>query len=158
MKPELGKPAPAADGRAFWLGRAAGEMADFHLADYRGKNIVLAFYPGDFTPVCTTELCDFRDNISALANLNALVAGISTDTIEKHAEFARKYNFAFPLIDDSSKMIGEAYGVSGSLFSSAHRRALFVIDASGNLVWQKVELTTLFRTEAAKVAKVLSSL
>lgn len=158
MKPELGKPAPAADGRAFWLGYASGEMMDFHLADYRGKNVILAFYPGDFTPVCTTELCDFRDNIAALANLNALVVGISTDTIEKHAEFARKYNLTFPLIDDSAKKIGEAYGVSGSLFSSSHKRALFVIDAAGNLVWKKVELTTLFRTEAGQVAKVLASI
>ena len=58
-------------------------------------------------------MCDFGDNVGSLARLNALVVGISTDSAAKHAEFAKKYNLNFPLIDDSDKKIGEAYGVTG---------------------------------------------
>lgn len=158
MKPELGKSAPAVNGRAFWLGRDGAETLTFALQDFRGKKIVLAFYPGDFTPVCTTEMCDFTDNIGALGKLNALVVGISIDPLDKHEAFARKYNLAFPLIDDSTKSIADAYGVSGNFLSPKHKRAIFVIDESGKLVWKKIELATLFRTEVKKIAKVLEAL
>lgn len=158
MKLQLGSPVPPVSGKAFWLGRSEGEFFDFDLKQHAGKRIILAFYPGDFTPVCTVEMCDFGDNVGALARLNALVVGISTDSAEKHAGFAKKYNLNFPLVDDTSKKIGEAYGVTGNILMPSHKRALFVIDEKGNLVWKKIEFASVFRTEAKEVAKVLESL
>ncbi len=158
MSLQLGKPAPDFSGKAFWLGRAGGEIFDFNLKDFPGKRIILAFYPGDFTPVCTVEMCDFGDHIGALTGLNALVVGISTDPISKHAEFAKKYNLNFPLVEDVDKKIGGAYNVTGNFLMPSHKRALFIIDAQGNLAWKKVELAVVFRTEAKEVARVLGAL
>lgn len=158
MAIELGSLAPAVTGKAFWLGRSEGESFDFDLKTLAGKVVVLAFYPADFTPVCTTEMCDFADNISALADLHAQVIGISTDSIEKHADFARRYSLKFPLIADTDKRIGQAFGVAGNFVRPVHKRAIFVIDAKGKLVWKKIELAAVFRTDAKTVKKVLSGL
>lgn len=158
MSIQLGKPAPDFSGKAFWLGRAEGEIFDFDTKKYSGKRIILAFYPGDFTPVCTVEMCDFGDNVSALAKLNALVVGISMDPIAKHAEFAKKYNLNFPLVEDADKKIGNAYGVTGNFLMPTHKRALFIVDEKGNIAWKKVELAVLFRTEAKEVARVLGTM
>lgn len=158
MKLQVGASAPSITGKAFWLGRGEGEFFDFDLKKYSGKRIILAFYPGDFTPVCTVEMCDFGDNVGSLARLNALVVGISTDSAAKHAEFAKKYNLNFPLIDDSDKKIGEAYGVTGNILMPSHKRALFIIDEKGNIAWKKVEVVSVFRTEAKEVAKALESM
>lgn len=158
MKLQTGHSAPQVSGQAFWLGRPGGEIFAFNLKDFPGKRVVLAFYPGDFTPVCTVEMCDFGDNIGSLAKLNALVVGISMDSVEKHGEFARKYNLNFPLIDDSDRKIGEAYGVTGNILMPTHKRALFIIDEKGNLAWKKVELASVFRTEAKEVARALEAM
>ncbi|RME90263.1 MAG: peroxiredoxin [Candidatus Hydrogenedentota bacterium] len=127
---------------------------NFHLKDYRGKKVVLLFYPGDFTPVCTAEMCDFQDNIGAFRNVGVDVVGISVDPIAKHKEFAKKYQLNFPLVSDDSREIGKQYGVIGPLGRS-HRRAIFLIDEEGNVLWSKVEATALFRTGAQKVLEII---
>jgi peroxiredoxin Q/BCP len=158
MKLQIGSPAPAVSGKAFWLGRAEGEIFNFDLAPYASKRVILAFYPGDFTSVCTVEMCDFGDNIGSLRELNALVVGISTDSVESHAEFAKKYKLNFPLIADSDKKIGDAYHVSGNFLLPAHKRAIFIIDEHGKLAWKKIELAALFRTEVKEIAGVLAAM
>lgn len=158
MAIELGSSAPRIAGKAFWLGRKEGEFFDFDLKDYQGKRVVLAFYPADFTPVCTTELCDFGENLSGLADLNAQIVGISTDPVEKHADFARRYTLKFPLLADTEKTAGNAYGVSGNFLRPSHKRALFVLNEKGIVVWKKIELAAVFRTEAKIVRKVLADM
>jgi thioredoxin-dependent peroxiredoxin len=158
MAIELGSLGPPVTGKAFWLGRSEGENFDFDLKTFAGKAVVLAFYPADFTPVCTSEMCDFADNVGALADLHAQVVGISIDSIDRHADFARRYSLKFPLIADTDKVIGQAYGVAGNFVRPGHKRALFVIDAEGRLVWKKIELAAVFRTDAKTVKKVLAGL
>ncbi len=158
MAIELGSLAPPVTGKAFWLGRSAGETYDFDLKAFAGKKVVLAFYPADFTPVCTTEMCDFGDNIAALADLQAQVVGISTDSVEKHADFARRFSLKFPLIADTDKSIGQAFGVAGNFLRPAHKRALFIVNTKGIIVWKKIELAAVFRTDAKVVRKVLAGM
>lgn len=154
---KLNEPAPDFTGPAIDISRDTPEFT-FKLSDFQGRPVVLAFYPGDFTPVCTKEMCDFSDNLSSFNELNATVAGISTDSIDKHREFAQKYKLNFPLVADTESETGRLYNVQGPLFSKAHRRAIFVIDAEGRLIWQKVEVTALFRTAAKEIAEVIRQL
>ncbi|MDO3644670.1 thioredoxin-dependent thiol peroxidase [Mucilaginibacter sp. L3T2-6] len=81
------------------------------LADFKGKNIILYFYPKDDTPGCTAEACSFRDNYQSLQGNGFEVIGISTDSEKSHKKFETKYSLPFPLIADEDKSINEAYGV-----------------------------------------------
>ena len=101
---------------------AVGEMApEFELSDqngqlhsledYRDQWIVLYFYPKDETPGCTTEACEFRDNIFAFKKINAQILGVSLDDVESHQRFAEKYSLPFPLLADTEGQAAEAYGV-----------------------------------------------
>jgi len=82
-----------------------------HLKDFKGKKVVLYFYPKDDTPGCTKEACDFRDNISQLKSFNVEVLGVSNDDKESHKKFAGKYNLPFRLLADVDKKISKDYGV-----------------------------------------------
>jgi thioredoxin-dependent peroxiredoxin len=102
----------------------------YRLSDYRGQAVVLAFYPGDNTPVCTKQLNAYTDDIAAFNELGAQVFGISPQTVESHEAFsAEQGGFAFPLLADLDKEVGEAYGLIGPL--GFYRRSAFVIDAAG---------------------------
>lgn len=81
------------------------------LADYIGKNILLYFYPKDFTPGCTEEACQIRDSFPSFTDINAVVLGISTDSSDRHKKFAAKYNLPFTLLADTDKKIVKTYGV-----------------------------------------------
>lgn len=81
------------------------------LADYKGKNVILYFYPKDDTPGCTAESCDFRDNYQSLLSKGYEVIGVSTDDEKSHKKFETKYSLPFTLIADNEKAIVEAYGV-----------------------------------------------
>lgn len=81
------------------------------LADNRGKWVLLYFYPKDMTPGCTKEACAVRDTFPAFGKLNAVVYGLSADTVESHKKFAEAYNLQFPLLADPDKKTIEAYGV-----------------------------------------------
>ena len=82
---------------------------DVSLSDYKGKTVILAFYPGAFTGVCDTEMCSFQDNFSKLSESNATVIGISVDSPWANAEFASKYNLEFELLSDLDREVVEAY-------------------------------------------------
>jgi peroxiredoxin Q/BCP len=81
------------------------------LADYKGKKIVLYFYPKDDTPGCTTEACEFRDNLKNYADVNAVVIGVSKDPLKSHDKFIEKYGLPFELISDEEGKMLEAFGV-----------------------------------------------
>ena len=81
------------------------------LSQFKGKNVVLYFYPKDNTPGCTREACDFRDNISSLEDKNTVVLGVSPDSVKSHQKFKDKFELSFPLISDEAKDVAQAFGV-----------------------------------------------
>jgi peroxiredoxin Q/BCP len=106
------------------------------LADFKGKNVILYFYPKDDTPGCTAEACSFRDNYQSMLSKGFQVIGVSTDNEKSHKKFETKYNLPFPLIADTDKSIVEAYGVWGekNMFGRKYMgtiRKTFLINAAG---------------------------
>jgi peroxiredoxin Q/BCP len=105
-----------------------------HLADYRGKWLVLYFYPKDETPGCTTEACAFRDDIEKIRHLGAAVVGVSIDDATSHAEFAKNHHLPFPLLADKDGSVSEKYGSQTRLLGfKIARRNTFVIDPDGRI-------------------------
>lgn len=112
----------------------------YSLADYRSRKVVLAFYPGDFTAVCTKQFCSYRDDGERLDKLGADVLGISTQSVESHERFAKEKDLNVPLLADEDKAVAKAYGV---LAGPMVRRAIFVIDEQGVIRHRKVTLVGL---------------
>jgi len=128
--PVVGAAAPA-----FKLQDQTGEWRS--LADYRGKWVVLYFYPKDGTPGCTTQACEIRDDIFAFRRANAAVLGVSVDSIESKKGFAEENNLPFPVLADAEKQVTKAYGALTSypqykLFDIA-RRDTYIIDPQGRV-------------------------
>ena len=125
--PEVGKPAPD-----FNLPDQNGK---YHtLREYRGKWLVLYFYPKDDTPGCTQEACAFRDDLNQISELGAQVAGVSVDDTDSHAEFAKKYHLPFPLLADKTAATADRYGALMNLWLIKFaRRYTFLIDPQGNV-------------------------
>ena len=108
------------------------------LSDFRGKKIVLYFYPKDDTPGCTAQACNLRDNYAELQQAGYEVIGISGDGVKSHDKFARKYDLPFPLVADEDKSINEAYGVwqEKSMYGRSYMgtaRTTFVVDEAGKI-------------------------
>ena len=106
------------------------------LTDFKGKTVVLYFYPKDNTPTCTVEACDFRDNYQSLLSKGYQVIGVSADDEKSHKKFIKKYNLPFPLLADTDMEIVNAYGVWGEkkLFGREYMgiiRTTFIIGADG---------------------------
>lgn len=106
MHPLNQKPAPA-----FSLEDQDGKLHS--LSDYKGKWVVLYFYPKDMTPGCTVEACSFRDNEARLTAKGAVVLGVSADTVKSHGKFAKAFNLPFPILADIDKSVTKAYGSFG---------------------------------------------
>jgi peroxiredoxin Q/BCP len=102
---------------------------DYSLAEFRGRPVVLVFYPGDNTPVCTLQLTSYSADLGQFEDLGALVVGISPQDVCSHEGFATEQGIAFPLLADTDKTVGELYGVLGPM--GFYRRSVFVIDAHG---------------------------
>ena len=96
---------------------------------YKGKTVVLVFYPGDNTPVCTKQLVCYNNELAQFSELDAQVLALSAQDLESHEKFAAQHGFQFPLLADTEKSVARAYGVLGPL--GIPRRSVFVIDASG---------------------------
>ena len=111
------------------------------LSDYSGKWLVLYFYPKDGTPGCTTEACSFRDDIYHIRESKAEVIGVSTDNVESHAEFAKKYSLPFALLSDKDAVVAKSYGAAWKIgpFSVAKRHS-FIISPEGKIakIYRKV--------------------
>lgn len=101
------------------------------LSDYRGRWVVLFFYPKDNTPICTREACGFRDAYDEFLDIGAVVLGVSSDPPESHARFAEKYRLAFPLLTDDGSL-SRLFGVR-KLLGILPRRVTFVIDPEGTV-------------------------
>ena len=114
------------------------QKGDWHtLAQHRGQWVVLYFYPKDFTPGCTDEVCTFRDDVHKLRKAGALVLGVSLDDVKSHAEFAEKYHVPFPLLSDKDQAAAKEYGVltfSQKMNLSYAKRETFLIDPQGRIV------------------------
>jgi len=140
MALEIGRPAPD-----FELPQTAGEKV--RLSDYRGRKVVLYFYPKDMTPGCTTEACDFRDRHEEFAGLNAVIIGVSTDPAKSHTRFADKYGLPFVLLADERHEAAKAYEVwklkknYGREYEGIER-STFLIGEDGTLLreWRKVKV------------------
>jgi thioredoxin-dependent peroxiredoxin len=109
------------------------------LSDYRGRKVVLYFYPKDSTPGCTTQACNFRDLYPAVEERNAVVLGISPDSAKSHEKFKSKYGLPFSLLVDDNHAIARKYGVWGEkkrfgLKYEGVIRSHFVVDESGKIV------------------------
>jgi peroxiredoxin len=99
------------------------------LSDFRGQPVVIVFYPGDDTPVCTKQLCSYNNELAQFADVGAQVLAISAQDLESHERFAAKHQFTFPLLSDTDKSVAGKYGTLGPL--GFPRRSVFVVDAHG---------------------------
>ena len=132
---QLGAPAPD-----FELKDQSGQLHS--IEDYRGKWVALYFYPKDDTPGCTTEACEFRDNIFAFKNLDCQILGVSLDDEESHKEFSEKYGLPFPLLADTEGTAAEAYGVKTKMMGMTFaKRQTFLIDPDGNIAKHYAQVT-----------------
>lgn len=120
--PDVGDPAPD-----FQLPNQDDETV--RLEDFAGQPLVLFFYPGDFTPLCTREVCQFRDAFEDLRGLDAAVLGVSQDPPDKHADFRAEHDLPFDLLSDEDGAVSAAYGAEGLL----GRRTTFVIGPDGHV-------------------------
>ncbi|MFZ7944723.1 MULTISPECIES: thioredoxin-dependent thiol peroxidase [Bacillaceae] len=140
MTVETGKKAPD-----FTLAAHTGETIT--LSNLKGKHVVLYFYPKDMTPGCTTEACDFRDQIHQFTDVDAVVLGVSPDPVERHLKFVEKYGLPFLLLADTDHQVAESYGVwklkknFGKEYMGIER-STFIIDKEGTVVkeWRKVQV------------------
>ena len=132
--PEVGATAPD-----FTLPNSARQ--DVRLSDFRGRNVLLAFFPLAFTGVCTTELCDMRDDWDQFERANTVVLAISVDSTATLAEFKRQHAMKTELLSDFKRSVSRAYGVL--LEDSFHSaRAYFLLDTAGVIRWVHVEEKT----------------
>ncbi|MDQ0159840.1 thioredoxin-dependent thiol peroxidase [Alkalibacillus salilacus] len=140
MSAEVGQSAPD-----FTLPASHGEQVS--LSDFRGKNVVLYFYPKDMTPGCTTEACDFRDRYEHFQNLNTVILGVSPDPLDRHEKFIQKHDLPFILLSDEQHEVAKKYDVYKlkKNFGKEYygiERSTFIIDPEGNIVneWRKVRV------------------
>jgi peroxiredoxin Q/BCP len=119
-------------------GIANGERRDYSLSEYRGRRVVLAFYPGDFTLGCTRQLCSYRDGMEVFEQAKAEVLGISPQDVDSHERFAAEKGFTFPLLADTDKAVARSYGIVGA--GGVYRRSVFVLDEQGAVRWRNVKL------------------
>ncbi len=126
-------PAVGADAPNFRLQDQTGQWRT--LKDYRGKWVVLYFYPKDGTPGCTTQACEFRDNIFAYRELNAVILGVSVDSVDSHKTFSEEQNLPFPILADFDKKVTTTYGTLKKYVGMVElaRRDTFIIDPQGRV-------------------------
>jgi len=151
--PSEGKKAPAFSGRD-----QNGNKVS--LADFKGKTLILYFYPQDNTPTCTTQACNLRDNMAILAKKGYTVVGVSPDDEASHLKFSGKFNLGFPLIADPDRKIIEKYGVWGEkqMYGKKYMgliRTTFVIDGNGVVV--KVIEKPKAKEHAQEILKAMES-
>ncbi|MFQ5442166.1 MAG: thioredoxin-dependent thiol peroxidase [Thermodesulfobacteriota bacterium] len=125
----------------------SGVEREFSLKDFSGKKVVLYFYPRDNTPGCTTEACDFRDNMARVKSAGAAILGVSPDSIKSHINFKEKHGLAFPLLSDPDKKLAALYGAYGEkkMYGKVAMgiiRSTFIIDEEGTVkkLWRPVKV------------------
>jgi peroxiredoxin Q/BCP len=115
-----------------------GTGGRFKLSDHRGKRVVLLFYPGDFTPVCTKQFCSYSDRWEDFEQLDATVVGVSAQSVERHKQFQSMHSIPVPLLADVDREVAKAYGVKQPVLGT--RRAVFIVDQNGRIAYRHVHL------------------
>jgi peroxiredoxin Q/BCP len=145
--PQPGAPAPD-----FELDGTEGR---FRLSDHLGERVVLLFYPGDETPVCTRQFCSYRDRADDLADLDATVVGISAQSVRSHQRFAANHDLNVPLLADPDRSVARAYGVA--LPGVGTRRSVFVIDEEGVVRYRHVHALGLSFLDVDELREALAT-
>ena len=127
----------------------------YRLDDYRGRKLVLAFYPGDFTPTCTKQFCSYRDEGERLDRLDAAMLGISPQSVDSHERFMQEQSLNVPLLADEDKSVARAYGV---LAGPLVRRAVFILDEEGIIRHRKVSMVGLGYESAGDIERALAKI
>jgi peroxiredoxin Q/BCP len=150
--PEIGQPAPD-----FTLpGIENGVRRDYTLSDYKGRKVVVAFYPGDNTPGCTRQMCSYRDEFAVFEGVQATLLGISPQDVDSHEAWAKKRNLQFPLLADTDRAVAKAYGVAAPVIGI--RRSVFVVDADGVLRYKDMKIIGATFEKADKLAGILQGI
>jgi peroxiredoxin Q/BCP len=131
-----------------------GNGEQWRLSDYRGKVVVLLFYPGDETPVCTRQLCSVRDRWEDYVATGAEVVGISSDSVESHRKFAEHHGLPLRLLSDKERVVATLYGAR-SFIPGRVARSVFVIDAQGILRYSDVRPVGLIRPKDDAIISVI---
>ncbi|MFJ6479544.1 MULTISPECIES: peroxiredoxin [unclassified Streptomyces] len=140
-------------------GQLSGETfrrGHYSLRAQRGNPVVLAFYPGDDTPVCTAQLCSYSDGLEQLQSAGAVVWGISAQDVDSHERFARARQLRMPLLSDPDRAVARSFGITAPLIGL--RRSVFIIDADGRLHWKHVTALGATFPPAAALASQLATL
>ncbi|RPH99867.1 MAG: peroxiredoxin [Lysobacterales bacterium] len=127
----------------------------FSLAEQAGQRLLLVFYPGDNTPVCTKQLCDYRDGVEAFAGLGVKVVGISNDSAESHRKFRQKYDLPFTLLSDPDLEVAALYDSKGML---GMKRSVFLLDEAGVIRYLHIESVALFRRKREELLEAIREL
>jgi len=144
------------------VGDAAPEFAlpgtggrTYRLADYRGEKLIVAFYPGDFTAVCTRQFCSYRDEGERLDRLGAAIVGISPQSVDSHERFAAEKRLNVPLLADEDRSVARAYGVAAGPLV---RRAIFIVDEAGIVRHRKVTALGLTYESVGDLERALAAI
>jgi peroxiredoxin Q/BCP len=146
--PRVGEPAPD-----FTLPSTQGEITLSQRCKQR--DVLLVFYPGDDTPVCTKQLCDYQDHLAAFGDLGVDVLGINPQSLNSHEKFAAKHDLGFPLLSDADKRVCRDYGALGLLGMA--KRALVLVGTDQNIRYSRVDLP-IFHRSAAELEEVIGDL
>jgi peroxiredoxin Q/BCP len=148
----LGAPAPD-----FTLpGIENGVRRDYTLSEYRGRKVVIAFYPGDDTSVCTKQMCSYRDDFAMFEGVSAVLLGISPQDVDSHEAWAKKRNLQFPLLADTDRAVAKEYGVAAPVIGI--RRSVFVVDGEGMLRYKDMKLVGATYEKAEKLTGILAGI
>ncbi|MDH6579255.1 peroxiredoxin [Kitasatospora sp. MAP5-34] len=154
--PEPGSTAPDFVLPGLLLGGDTAERREYRLADAKGGPLVLVFYPGDDTTVCTKQLCSYTSDLDRFKELGATVWGVSPQDLDSHESFARKHRLAFPLLADADRAVAKAYGIA--VPGLGLRRSVFILDENGAVRWKHVALAGLTFQHSDTLAEQLAAL
>lgn len=138
----------APDSSLPWTGEG-----EFSLAQRRGSWVILAFYPGDFTSVCTKQFCNYRDGSEKIDGIDAEVVGVSPQDVDSHEKFIAEHDLNVPLVADTELEAAEAYGVT---LGSNVRRSVFVVDPEGKVRYRNVKMVGLAYDDADSLEKAFA--
>lgn len=133
-----------------------GTEGRFKLSEHRGQRVVLLFYPGDETPVCTRQFCSYRDRSDEMSALDAVLVGISGQDVQSHRDFTSHHGLTVPLLADPDKATARAYGVTRPVLGT--QRATFIVDENGTVAWCKIHALGLDYVDVDELKTTLAAL
>lgn len=145
------------------------QAPNFSLLNENGETVTLAetlkkgpvlivFYPGDFTPVCTAQLCNYRDSMSEFTQYGVQILGLSHNDVASHLKFKKQYNIPFPLLTDPKNETARAFGCTSKLMFGGVSRGVFLVSEKNEVVYKHVEVTPLTRRDSKDLLDVIASL